>query len=108
MINIINKVASVVALGSVSVRSLYGEPDELCLAHVGEGGELDQGVERHLDVREVLQGLVQEVGHDAPEHGLVTHQQHVTLTLQLHHNRLQPRHEVLKSRGKSMNLKISR
>ena len=96
MINIINKVTSVVALGSVSVRSLYGEPDELCLAYIGEGGELDEGVERHLDVREVLQGLVQEVGHDAPEDGLVPHQQHVTLTLELHHHRLQPRHQVLR------------
>ena len=71
MINIINKVTSVVALGSVSVRSLYGKSDELCLTHVGEGGELDQGVERHLDVREVLQGLVQEVSHDTAQDGLV-------------------------------------
>ena len=97
MINIINKVTSVVSLGSVSVGSLYGEPDELCLTHISEGGELDQGVERHLDVREVLQGLVQEVGHDAPEDSLMTHQQDITLTLQLHHHRLQPRHEVLRS-----------
>ena len=97
MINIINKVTSVVALGSVSVGCLYWESDELCLASVGDGGELDQGVERHLDVREVLQGLVQEVGHDAPEDSLVTNQQHITLTLQLHHHRLQPRHEILRS-----------
>ena len=73
MINNISKVTSVVAFGSVSVGSLYWEPDELRLAHVGKRGELDQGVQRHLDVREILQGLVQEVGHDAPEDGLVPH-----------------------------------
>ena len=96
MINNISKVTSVVAFGSVSVGSLYWEPDELRLAHVGKRGELDQGVQRHLDVREILQGLVQEVGHDAPEDGLVPHQQHVTLALELHHHRLQPRHQVLR------------
>ena len=33
----------------------------------------------HLDVGEVLQRLVEEVSHDAAQHGLVAHQQHVTL-----------------------------
>ena len=81
MINNISKVTSVVAFGSVSVGSLYREPDELRLAHIGERGELDQGVERHLDVREVLQGLVQEVGHDTAENCLVSHQQDIALSL---------------------------
>ena len=99
---------SVVAFRSVSVRSLYREPDELSLADVGQGGELDQGVEGDLDVGEVLQGLVQEVGQDAAEDGLVTHQQHVPLSLQLHHHRLQPRHQVLRSRGECVNLKLRR
>ena len=31
-------------------------PDELCLAAVGLGRQLDEGVEGHLDVWQVLQG----------------------------------------------------
>ena len=60
-------------LGPVGVWGFDGEPDELCLADVGEGGELDEGVEGDLDVGEVLQGLVQEVGHDTSEDSLVGH-----------------------------------
>ena len=60
-------------LGPVSVWGLDGEPDELRLADVGEGCELDQGVERHLYVGQVLQGLVQEVSHDTAEDCLVGH-----------------------------------
>ena len=76
-------------LGPVSVWGFNGEPDELCLADVGEGGELDEGVEGDLDVGEVLQGLVQEVGHDTSEDSLVGYQQHISLSLKLHHHRLQ-------------------
>ena len=36
------------ALGPVGVRGLDGEPDELSLADVGEGCELDEGVEGDL------------------------------------------------------------
>ena len=36
------------ALGPVGVRGLDGEPDELRLADVGEGRELDEGVEGDL------------------------------------------------------------
>ena len=68
-------------LAPVGVWGFDGEPDELCLAYVGEGGELDEGVEGHLDVGQVLQGLVQEVGHDTAENCLVSHQQHIALSL---------------------------
>ena len=71
MINNISKVTSVVAFGSVSVGSLYWEPDELRLAHVGKRGELDQGVQRHLDVRDLSGRLLEEEPKKAPQCRLV-------------------------------------
>ena len=82
-------------LGPVGVWGLDGEPDELCLADVGEGGELDEGVEGHLDVGEVLQGLVQEVGHDTSEDSLVGNQQDIALSLKLHHHRFKSCNQIL-------------
>ena len=44
------------ALGPVGVRGLDGEPDELSLADVGEGGELDEGVEGDLGIGICMHG----------------------------------------------------
>ena len=79
----------------MGVWGFDGEPDELCLADVGEGGELDEGVEGDLDVGEVLQGLVQEVGHDTSEDSLVGYQQDISLSLKLHHYWLQSCNQIL-------------
>ena len=54
----------------MSVVRLDGKPDELRLAAIGLGGELDQGVEWYLDIRQVLQRPVQEVAHNAAQHRL--------------------------------------
>ena len=84
------------------------------LAARGHGCDLDEGVERHLDVGQLRQRLVQEVGQDAAQHGLVGDQHYVLLSenrsnvtvdcfvrveddepLQLHDDRLEPGHQVL-------------
>ena len=50
------------------------------LAARGHGCDLDEGVERHLDVGQLRQRLVQEVGQDAAQHGLVGDQHYVLLS----------------------------
>ena len=50
------------------------------LASRGHGCDLDEGVERHLDVGQLRQRLVQEVGQDAAQDGLVGDQNNVLLS----------------------------
>ena len=50
------------------------------LAARGHGCDLDEGVERHLDVGQLRQRLVQEVGQDAAQDGLVGDQNNVLLS----------------------------
>ena len=79
----------------MSVRCFYRKSYELSFTDIGKRSELDEGVERHLDVRKILKRLVKEVRHDASEDGLVSHQQDISLSLQLHHNWLQPSNKIL-------------
>ena len=79
----------------MSVGSFDGKSYELRFTDIGKRSEFDESVQRHLDVRKILKRLVKEVSHDAPEDGLVSHQQHIALSLQLHHNWFQPSNKIL-------------
>ena len=79
----------------MGVRSLDGKSYELSFTNISQRSEFDESVERNLDVGEVLKRLVQEVGHDTAEHSLVSHQQHIALSLQLHHHWFQPSNKIL-------------
>ncbi len=52
----------------VGVHAVDGKPvvldDELCV----DEGELDDGVERDLEVGQLRQGVAQQQGHQAPRH----------------------------------------
>jgi len=84
-----------VGLGPVGVHRVHPELEHLDLAAVGLGSELDDGVQRHVQVGQLLPVLVVEVGEDAAEHRLVRDHQHVRLALQLHYHRLEAGHQVL-------------
>ena len=73
-------VGGTVGAGPVGVHGLHRELDVLHLAPGGHGGDLDEGVERHLDVGQLRQRLVQEVGQDAAQDGLVGDQNNVLLS----------------------------
>lgn len=80
---------------SIGVVGFNWKPDELCLAPVGLGRQLDQRVQGHLDVGQVSEFLIQEVAQNASKDSLVSHEENVALALQLHHDRLQSRNQVL-------------
>ena len=65
------------------------------LAAIGLRRELDHSVEGHLNVGHLVLGHLQEVAEQTPEHGLVTHHNHILLALELHDDRLHPGHQVL-------------
>lgn len=77
------------------VHAVHREFDELDLAAVRDRRQLDDGVQRNLQVRQLACRLVEEVREDASEDRLVRHHQHVSLPLQLHHHRLKADHDVL-------------
>ena len=57
--------------GSEGVHTVHGQSVVLHLPVVLLQTELDDGVERHLQVGELRQGEVQEEGQEAAESGLV-------------------------------------
>lgn len=79
----------------VRVHAVDVELDEFDLATVCNRCQLYDSVQRHLQVRQLVGRLVEEVREHAAEHGLMRHDQHVALSLQLHHDRLEPHHHVL-------------
>ena len=69
--------AAVGRLGPVCVDTVYGNVNELKDVHPVAQGHLDDGVQRDLDVGELVEGALGEVGHDATDDGLVGDDQKV-------------------------------
>lgn len=66
----------------------------LLVGAVGLGGQLDEGMQRHLHPGRALLGHVHEVSVDAAQHGLVGDDDDVLGPLELHDDGLEPDHEV--------------
>jgi len=56
--------------------------------------ELDDSVQRNLDVRQVGLGKIMEVGIETSENSLVSHNKDVLLSLKLHYHRFQSEYNV--------------
>jgi len=56
--------------------------------------ELDDSVQRNLDVRQVGLGKIMEVCVETTEDSLVSHDKNILLPLELHDHRFQPDHDV--------------
>ncbi len=52
------------------------------LSTVSIRGQLDNGMQGALDVRDLFGSVIHEVPHDAPHHGLVADHQNIPLPLQ--------------------------
>ena len=79
----------------VSVDGVDVERNHLDLAPVRHRGQLDESVQGHLHVGQLIEGPLGQVAEDAAEHGLVTDDQQVLLSLQLHYHRLQSGNNIL-------------
>ena len=73
-------VGGTVGARPVGVHGLHRELDVLHLAPGGHGGDLDEGVERHFDVRQIGQRFVLKVREDCSQHSLVGNQDDVLLS----------------------------
>ena len=69
--------AAVGRLGPVCVDTVYGNVNEFKNVHPVAQGHLDDGVQGDLDVGELVEGALGEVGHDATDDGLVGDDQQV-------------------------------
>ena len=68
--------------------------EALLLGTVRPGGQLDERVQRHLHPGALLLRHVHVVGVDAPQHGLVGHDDDVLAALQFHDDGLEPDDDV--------------
>ena len=69
--------AAVGRLGPVCVDTVYGNMNEFKDVHPVTQGHLDDGVQGDLNVGELVEGALGEVGHDATDDGLVGDDQQV-------------------------------
>jgi hypothetical protein len=73
----------------MSINSLDIDLESPFLAGIRSRGELDDGVERDLEIRKALEGVIHKVGVQAPEDGLVSNDQDVLLSFQIHEHGFQ-------------------
>ena len=78
----------------MGIDSLDVDLEPSLLACIGAGSELDDRVEWNLDVGELFVRVVHKVGVDAAQNGLMSDDQNVALSLQLHDNGLQPKNNI--------------
>jgi len=73
----------------MSINSLDIDLESPLLAGIGSGGELDDGMEGDFEVGESLEGVIHKVGVEASEDGLVSNDQDIFLSFQIHEHRFQ-------------------
>ena len=73
-------VGRIVGARTVGVHSRHREIDVLHLTPGGHGGDLDQGVQGNLDVRQLAQRFILKVSQDGSKDGLVGDQNYVLLS----------------------------
>lgn len=78
----------------VGINTLNGHLNRLHVVVVPLQGELDDGVQGDVDVRDFLGGRLEEVPQDAAQHGLVGDGEDVGFALELREDRNEAIHDV--------------